>query len=78
MKHDDHKDNKDNTRKEVMRGMALFTQMGLSMTVCVLLGVLAGKYLDRWLHSSPWMLIIFSLLGAASAIKLMYDLAMKK
>ncbi|NLM60667.1 MAG: AtpZ/AtpI family protein [Clostridiales bacterium] len=43
------------------------------MSVTVLLGVFLGKFLDSLLNTSPWLLLVFSLLGAGAAIKSLYD-----
>ncbi|MDR3119939.1 MAG: AtpZ/AtpI family protein, partial [Clostridiales bacterium] len=53
------------------------SQLGLSMCACVLIGVLAGSWLDRWLGTKPWLLLLCSLIGAAAAFKVMYDLAVR-
>jgi len=45
------------------------TQLGLTMTACVFAGVFLGKLLDRLLGTGPWLLLVFSLLGAAAAIR---------
>jgi len=65
-------------KKDITRALALFTQMGLTMAVCVFIGFWLGKSLDGWLGTAPLFLLICSLLGVAAAIKSMYDMAMKK
>jgi len=64
-------------RKNLARGMSLLTQLGFTALVCVVIGVLIGYLLDRWLDTSPVFIIIFSLLGVISAIKTMIDIAKK-
>jgi ATP synthase protein I len=49
--------------------------MGLMVAACLLVGVLLGRFLDGLLGTSPWLLIIFSLLGAAAAFKSLFDFA---
>lgn len=63
---------------EVLRALGLLTQLGLSMAACVLIGVIVGKYLDKWLGTSPWLLILCSFLGGAASIKVLYDLSIKE
>lgn len=72
------KKEKPNVRREIAAALGLMTQLGITMAVCVFIGVIAGKYLDQWLGTSPWLLIVFSLLGGAAAIKALYDLVIKK
>lgn len=47
------------------------------MAVCILLGVLGGKYLDQWLGTSPALLLVCSLLGIGAAYKVLFDLVKK-
>lgn len=39
--------------------------LGFEIAVPVLLGVLAGERLDRWLGTKPWLLVAGALLGIA-------------
>ena len=64
-------------RKEILKAMGLMSQIGLTIVVCVALGLFLGQFLDNLLGTSPWLLIVFSLLGIASAFKSMVDLAKK-
>ncbi len=45
-----------------------FSTIGLEMGLSVVLGLLIGNYLDRWLNTGPWMLVLFLLLGFAASI----------
>lgn len=58
---------------ETLRALVYFTQTGFTMAVSVLIGVLLGKWLDGWLGTSPWMLLVFSFLGMGAAIKVIFD-----
>ena len=69
---------KKDDRREILRALGLFTQLGFTMASCVFLGVMAGKYLDRWLGTSPWLLLLFTVIGALSAFKVMYDIVIKE
>jgi len=51
--------------------------MGVSIASCVGLGVFLGWLLDRWLGTSPWLILVFSLLGVAAAFKTMFELFKK-
>ena len=61
--------------KEIGRAFALITYMGVSVVICVGLGIFVGWLLDRWLGTSPWLLLVFTLLGIFAAIKAMHDMA---
>ncbi|HHU23386.1 MAG TPA: AtpZ/AtpI family protein [Clostridiales bacterium] len=64
--------------KEFLRALSFFSQIGITMAACVLIGVFLGRFLDNLLSTSPWLLLFFSLLGAGAAIKAMFDLGQKK
>lgn len=61
-----------------MRGLAQLSQIGITIVVTVLVGVLLGRFLDNWLGTSPWLLLVFSLLGAGAAIRNLFDMTKKK
>ena len=64
-------------RKNILKAMGLMSQIGLTVVACVILGVFLGRFLDNFFGTTPWLLIIFSLLGCISAFKGMIDLAKK-
>lgn len=56
--------------KQAKNGEAFnFSHIGVTMTLSVLIGVMLGNYLDDLLGTSPWLLLIFSLLGVGAAFK---------
>jgi len=61
--------------KEIYRALALITTMGISVVICVGLGILIGWLLDRWLDTTPWLILVFTLLGIMAAVKSMYNMA---
>lgn len=66
----DHKPQKNN---DMIRTLAYFSQIGVTMGATVLIGVLLGKYLDDLFGTSPWLLLIFSFLGAGAALKSLFN-----
>lgn len=73
-------DNKEKQPKnnETLRALSYFSQIGVTMAASVLVGVLLGKYLDRLLGTTPWLLLIFSLLGVGAAIKSIFNMPRDK
>jgi len=61
--------------REIFRALALITTMGISVVISVGLGILIGWLLDRWLGTTPWFLLVFTVLGIIAAIKSMYSMA---
>jgi len=63
---------------EMMRSLSNVSQMGAMMAACVLAGVFLGRFLDNLLGTSPWLIIIFSLLGVIAALKSIFEFANRK
>lgn len=62
-------------KKEIFRVMTRFSAVGLEMGLSVVIGLLMGIYLDRYLKTEPWMTIIFLLFGVAAAFRVMVRVA---
>ena len=56
----------DNDKDEINRKSGLAYAAGFSLFAAVLAGLIAGWLLDRWLGTSPWLLITGIILGAAA------------
>jgi len=65
-------------RKDFMHALSFLSQVGVTMAACVCIGVLGGKLLDSLFGTAPWLLLVFSLLGAAAAFKALFDMAKRK
>jgi ATP synthase protein I len=37
--------------------------VGLVLAACIFIGLAIGVWLDRWLHTKPWLMLIFLMLG---------------
>lgn len=68
---------KNDPDRQILRALGLMTQLGLSMAVSVAIGVLLGHWLDGKLGTSPWLLILGCVIGAASAFNVLYDYVIK-
>lgn len=73
-----HNNDKQLKKNETLRALAQISHIGIAMAASVLIGVLLGKYLDRLLNTSPWLLLIFSFLGAGAAFKELIDFSKDK
>jgi ATP synthase protein I len=58
----------DKPRRPDMRRLAEMTSIGLILPSSIAVGLFLGYYLDRWLGTAPWLLLIFTLLGVASGL----------
>ena len=51
-----------------------YSTVGLEMGFFVLLGLFGGNYLDGYLGTEPWLLLLFLLVGAAAGFRRLYQL----
>lgn len=59
---------------DLLKALSFFSQVGTTIATCIFIGVFLGRFLDNFFGTSPWLLLLFSLLGAAAAFKALYDL----
>jgi ATP synthase protein I len=59
------------------RKLAEAASVGLILPSSIAVGLFFGYMLDKWLHTAPWMLLIFLILGIVSGLLSLYR-AMKK
>ncbi len=57
------------TLQRVIRAGALATQLPFSMGVCVVFSAMLGIFLDKHLHTKPWLFIFFLFCGIAAGVK---------
>lgn len=54
------------------KAIGLVSMIGADLAVCIIAGVLFGKYLDEWLHTAPWLMIVGLFLGLGVGIVSVY------
>jgi ATP synthase protein I len=59
------------------RKLAEASSVGLILPSSIAVGLFFGYMLDKWLHTEPWMLLIFVVLGIVSGLLSLYR-AMRK
>ncbi len=57
---------------KIFRQIASYSTLGLEMGLSVAVGAVIGYYLDKWLHTAPWLLIIFLLFGIVAGFRSLY------
>ena len=62
----------DEDLKKTIKTLGIVSTVGLSMGIAIALGALIGYYLDKWLDTSPWLLLIFLGFGIAAAFRNLY------
>ena len=51
------------------RSLLLVSQLGISMITPILLCIILGAFLDDKMNTSPWLTVVFILLGAGAAFR---------
>lgn len=69
--------NDKNVTSDFAKAFALLAQMGITIAVCIGMSILIGYYLDRFLGTSPWLLLLFILFGIIAALKSVFDFGKK-
>ena len=64
-------------KPEDFKGLAMLTQIGITVLVCIAIGVFIGRWLDGVFGTAPWLFLVFLLLGIGAAFKAVYDIASK-
>ena len=57
--------------------LASYAHLGSTAVVCVVLGLAAGFWLDRWLGTQPWLLLAGLGFGVAAAVVTFYRAIME-
>ena len=56
-------------KSNIVAAVSSMTHIGITIASCIIVGVLIGRTLDRVIGTSPWLLVIFSLLGVVAAFR---------
>jgi len=63
--------------RRYLKECAYYSSIGLSVALSIFIGLAVGVYLDQRFDTSPWMTLIFLVLGIAAGFKNI-SLAIKK
>ena len=62
---------------EFAKALSMLSQIAITIIACVAVGIFIGWFLDNLLGTSPWLILIFTLLGIVAAFKSIFDFAKK-
>lgn len=65
-------------RKDIMKALAMLTQVGISMIVPIFLCLWVGKALDKAFDTGILFLLIFIVLGVGAAFRTLYMMTVFK
>jgi ATP synthase protein I len=64
-------------RKALFRELGKYSALGLEMAISVVAGLGIGYYLDRWLGTAPWLMILWLGFGFAAGVRSLYRAAVR-
>lgn len=73
-KSEDENKKKRDDHRFIMKALAQFTQLGITMISCIIIGLVIGKFFDWLLGTTPWLMVLFMFVGSGAAIKVLYDI----
>lgn len=59
--------------KNVVQAGGTAGTMGLHIVSSIIVGLVVGYYLDEWLGTKPWMIMIWFLLGVVAGFRLVFQ-----
>ena len=62
-----------NERRDILRALAMISQLGLTFVTPIGICIIAGHYLDKALGTSCWFIILF-ILGVLAAFRNAYQI----
>ncbi|NLV25230.1 MAG: AtpZ/AtpI family protein [Deltaproteobacteria bacterium] len=62
-------------RRQLVRSLGMISSIGVCMVVSTVIGLAMGYYLDKWLGTSPWLTLIFLVIGIISGFRNIYIMA---
>lgn len=65
-------------RKDIMKALAMLTQVGISMIVPIFLCIWVGKALDKAFDTGVLFLLVFIVLGVGAAFRTLYMMTVFK
>ena len=68
----------DEEKKRLIGDLRLYGSLGIEMAASVLIGTLIGYWLDKWLGTQPWILIIGFIFGAAAGFRNLFRFLSKE
>jgi ATP synthase protein I len=63
------------TVADSFRTIGALSTVGISFVLAMLIGFACGYYLDKWLGTGPWLLLLFTIFGLAAGITNVYRTA---
>ena len=65
-------------RRQLFKTLGFLSSVGMSMVAATFIGLAMGYYLDKWLGTSPWLTLIFLVLGIISGFRNIFILTQRE
>jgi ATP synthase protein I len=65
-------------KRQLFRTLGFLSSAGISLVVATFIGLAMGYYLDKWLGTSPWLTLLFLLLGIIAGFRNVYVLSSRE
>ena len=62
-------------RKAFYRELGRYSALGFEMSLSVVIGLGIGYYLDKWLGTAPWLMILWLGFGFAAGVRSLFRAA---
>ncbi len=60
--------------KKTIKTLGLLSTIGMAMALSIAIGAAIGYYMDKWLGTKPWLLLVFLGLGIVAAFRNLFIL----
>jgi F0F1-type ATP synthase assembly protein I len=67
----------DKDKIKIMQGIALITQIGISMIVPIILGIFIGGFLDNLIDTNNIFLFVFIIIGVGAAFLNLFKVGLR-
>ncbi len=65
----------DENKKSLIKTLGVVSSMGISVALAIVIGIVIGRQLDKWLGTAPWFFFIFLFFGIAAGFRNIYIIA---
>ena len=64
--------------RQLFRTLGFLSSVGINLVAASVIGLAMGYYLDKWLETSPWLTLIFLLLGIVAGFRNIFILTTRE